>query len=321
MKIVFMGTPDFAVPSLRSLAGAGMEIAAVITRPDRPRGRGKRLQSPPVKEEALKLGLQVYQPDRVREDQFVSLLSAIKPGVIAVVAFGQILPAEILDLPPLGCINVHASLLPKYRGAAPIQRAVINGEVETGVTTMKMDRGLDTGDMLLQARTAISAEENFGAVHDRLSLLGAELLLKTLELLEAGKLGGFPQDHGSSTYAPPISRQDEIIDWNDQARPIVNRVRGLDPWPGARTTLEGKVLKVWRASVPAEGGRPGNYFAPGGSGRPGEILGIGPEGLLVQCRDGPLVILELQLEGGKRMKAVDFLRGQRINPGTVLGEV
>ncbi|MFZ5632922.1 MAG: methionyl-tRNA formyltransferase [Bacillota bacterium] len=313
-----MGTPDFAVPSLKALVEAGLEVAGVVTQPDRPRGRGKKVLPSPVKEAALALGLPVYQPVRLKEESFISLLKDLKPDAIVVVAFGRILPAEVLSIPPLGCVNVHASLLPKYRGAAPIQKAIMNGETETGVTTMKMDAGLDTGDVLLQARTAVSPEENFGAVHDRLSRMGAQLLPETLELLAAGKMAGFPQDNEKATYAPVISREDEIINWRNRAIDIKNQVRGLDPWPGARTWLDGRVLKIWNVKVlPPEPGResPAEAKRP----LPGQILGPVEEGPAVQCGDYPLVIRELQLEGGKRLKAADFLRGVRIVPGTVLG--
>ncbi len=319
MKIVFMGTPDFSVPSLKALNGAGLEVRAVITQPDRPRGRGKKVLPSPVKEAALELGLPVHQPERIREENFFRLLQYLQPDVIAVVAFGRILPGEILDLPPLGCVNVHASLLPKYRGAAPIQRAIMNGDSETGVTTMKMDRGLDTGDMLLQARTPVDPEENFGAVHRRLSLMGAGLLLETLDLMAAGKLAGFPQDNEKATYAPPISREDEIIDWGRRALDIKNQVRGLDPWPGARTRLGQRVMKIWKVKekdgCSGAGRPPGEAAGP----EPGEIVGITAEGLEVQCGDCSLVIRELQLEGGKRMDAAEFLRGVKITPGVVLG--
>lgn len=320
MKVVFMGTPDFAVPSLKALAGAGLEVKAVVTQPDRPRGRGKKVLPSPVKEAALGLGLPVHQPDRIREESFVRLLRDLQPDVIAVVAFGRILPGEILDLPPLGCVNVHASLLPKYRGAAPIQRAIMNGERETGVTTMKMDGELDTGDMLLQARTPVEPEDNFGAVHDRLSGMGADLLLETLELLAAGKLAGFPQDHEKATYAPAISREDEIIDWRRKALDIKNQVRGLDPWPGARTRLDQRILKIWKVKEKDRCADTRRDAGEAAGARPGEIVGIAGEGLEVRCGDYPLVVRELQLEGGKRMDAAEFLRGVRIAPGIVLGQ-
>jgi len=318
MKIVFMGTPVFAVPSLQALAGAGFEMAAVVTQPDRPRGRGKKVQPSPVKEEALGLGIPVYQPEKVREEGFVKFLRGLQPQMIVVVAFGQILPAGILDIPPLGCINVHSSLLPQYRGAAPMQRAIMNGETRTGVTTMLMERGLDSGDILLQSSIPIGGEDNFGMVHDRLSKLGAELLLKTVELLTKGKLSGVPQDHEKATYAPVITRDDEVINWHDRAGDIKNKVRGLNPWPGARTVLGDRVLKIWnvtgpdRSRVPDTGN--GDMNPP-----PGSILGSREGGLAVQCGDYPLVIREMQMQGGKRLGAAEFLRGFRIDAGLQLG--
>jgi len=317
VKIVFMGTPDFAVPALRALA-AGPKVAAVVTQPDRSRGRGKKVYPPPVKNAAIELKIPVYQPERVKDGSFISMLREIGPDLVVVVAFGQILPAELLAIPPLGCINVHASLLPRYRGAAPIQRAIMEGERETGVTTMKMDAGLDTGDMLLQSGTVIHDNDNFGTLHDRLAEDGARLLLKTVELLAAGKLAGIPQDHSKSTYAHMIKRDDELIDWNKKAEAIRNQVRGLDPWPGARTGLGGKVLKIWKAELP------GRQFVVPGSGEdqlnsvPGQVLGLVDGGLAVQCGDVPLVVREIQLEGGKRMAAADFMRGVRVSAGVVL---
>lgn len=314
MKIVFMGAPVFAVPSLQALAGAGFEMAAVVTQPDRPRGRGKKVQPSPVKEEAIGLGIPVCQPERVREEGFVQFLRGIQPHAIVVVAFGQILPAGILDIPPLGCINVHSSLLPRYRGAAPMQRAIMNGETQTGVTTMLMERGLDSGDILLQSSIPIGGEDNFGMVHDRLSKLGAELLVETLELLTQGKLPGVPQDHEKATYAPIITRDDEVINWHDRAGDIKNKVRGLNPWPGARTVLGDRVLKIWNVTGPDRSRVPDTINPP-----PGCVLGSREGGLAVQCGDYPLVIREMQIQGGKRLGAVEFLRGFRIDTGLQLG--
>jgi len=313
VKVVFMGTPDFAVPSLKSLAHAGFDIE-VVTQPDRPRGRGKKHTAPPVKEEALALGLTVHQPQRVREEGFVSLLESISPDVIAVAAFGQILPAAVLNIPPLGCVNVHSSLLPRYRGAAPIQRAIMDGEEKTGITIMKMDRGLDSGDILLQAGIKISGDDSFGTVHDRLAALGAKMLAEALELLSEGKLSGIPQDHDRATYAPMITREDEIIDWQKGVKDIKNRVRALNPWPGARTLLGGRVLKIWSIREPAGG----EYPVPKGA-LPGQVLECFGEGLVVMCGDGPGVVTELQLQGSRKLGAGDFLRGCRIEAGTVLG--
>ena len=309
MRIVFMGTPDFAVASLKALKEAGHEIAAVVTRPDRPRGRGKINTPSPVKETALALGIPVLQPLRIKDPEFIETLRAFAPEVVIVVAFGQILPPEILSLPPYGCINVHASLLPKYRGAAPIHRAVINGEKETGVTTMYMDEGMDTGDMILKESIPIHEEDTVGIVHDRLALVGSRLLVETLRLISLGQAPRIPQN-GEPSYAPPLKAEDEIICWDRPAREIYNLVRGMNPWPGARTTLQGKVLKLWRTSC-VESGCPG--------AKPGEDAATGPEGILVGTGRGMLRILELQLQGGRRMEAAAFLRGKPIPKGTVLG--
>jgi len=314
MKVVFMGTPVFAVPSLQALAGAGFDMTAVVTRPDRPSGRGKKVQLTPVKKEALGLGIPVFQPEKVREDTFVSLLRGLQPHIIIVVAFGQILPAEILDIPPLGCVNVHSSLLPKYRGAAPMQRAIMNGESQTGVTTMLMERGLDSGDILLQSSMQIGVEDSFGKVHDRLSKLGSKLLLETVELLAQGKLSGVPQNHEKATYAPPITRDDEVINWHNRAGDIKNQVRGLSPRPGARTAVGEKVLKIWNVGGPERNSKLG-----AGNATPGCVIGFREDGLAVHCGDYPLVIKEMQIQGGKRLGAAEFLRGFRIQPGTQLG--
>lgn len=320
MKIIFMGTPDFAVPSLKALLGNGLTISAVVTQPDRPRCRGQKILPSPVKKEALALGLPVYQPVKVKEEAFIRQLEELKPDIIAVVAFGQILPAGILKVPPLGCVNVHGSLLPSYRGAAPIQRAIMNGEGETGVTTMRMDTGMDTGDILLQSRTIISAEDNFGSLHDRLSHLGAKLLLKTVQLLASGKLSGTPQDDGKATYAPLIVRDDQLINWGQRAEAIRNQIRGLDPWPGARTWLDGKLVKVWSVSQLDEQ----NETLVAGIGMqplPGLVLGSFQGGLAVQCGDQPLIIREMQIQGGKRLPTEELLRGFRIVSGTILRDV
>ncbi|MHB8156755.1 MAG: methionyl-tRNA formyltransferase [Desulfocucumaceae bacterium] len=314
MKIVFMGTPDFAVPVLETLVEAGHSITGVITQPDRPRGRGKKVLPSPVKEKAAALGLPVYQPLKVRQETFIDQLKSLEPEIIIVAAFGQLLPAAILRLPPLGCVNVHTSLLPLYRGSAPIQRAVMNGERVTGITIMKMDEGLDSGDILLQSQIEIAEDDNYGLVHDRLSGLGARLLPEALAMLVDGRLTGIPQDHEKATFAPPIRREDEIISWQKSVKEIKNQVRGLNPWPGARTYLGDRVFKIWRL-VELEG-----YVSPVESRPvPGQILGPAGGGLAVQCGDGPAVVLEMQIQGGKRLGAGDFLRGYKIEPGIILG--
>ncbi|ACX51998.1 methionyl-tRNA formyltransferase [Ammonifex degensii KC4] len=310
MRLVFMGTPDFAIPSLEALIRAGHKLVLVVTQPDRPKGRGGKLTPPPVKEWALRHGFPCLQPTRLKDPAFLATLREAKPEAIVVVAYGKILPPEVLNLSPRGCINLHASLLPKYRGAAPIQHALIAGERETGVTTMLMDEGMDTGDILLQESLVVGEEENFGSLHDRLAQLGAELLCRTLSLWEEGKIKPQPQDHSQATYAPPLRSEDEIIRWEEPAEKIKNLVRALDPVPGARTFWQGKVLKIWRARA---------LTGPFG-GVPGEVLALDPEGIVVRAGRGALLVLELQLAGGKRLKASEFLRGHpNLQPGTVLG--
>lgn len=301
-----MGTPDFSVPALKALAEAGHNVAGVVTQPDRPRGRGKKTAFPPVKDVALALNLEVTQPERIRDPAFIQFLKDLRPEVLVVVAYGKILPVEILELPPSGCINVHASLLPRYRGAAPIHRAVINGEKETGITTMYMEEGLDTGDMILQVKIAIGPDDTTGVVHDRLSLLGASLLLETLELVAVGVAPRVIQDGSLSTYAPPLKAEDERIHWDRTAQQIKDQVRGLNPWPGARTYLESRLVKIWR--VKALEGHPG-------LDKPGTVVGCGGEGIAVQAGAGQVLIKELQVEGAKRMNAVDFLHGSKFASG------
>lgn len=309
MRVVFMGTPEFAVPSLRALAGAGYELVLVVTQPDRPRGRGRREAPSPVKVAATQLGVPLSQPPSVKAPEFVEFLRSLSPDVIVVVAFGQILPPSILDIPPCGCINVHASLLPKYRGGAPVHWAVINGEEKTGVTTMYMDEGLDTGDIILQEEVRIGEGDNVGAVHDRLAALGAGLLIETLRLISLGTAPRRAQA-GEPSYAPLLKAEDELIDWQKTAKEIYNQVRGMDPWPGARTFWRGKVLKVWRVS----------YRGEENASVPGTVLFAGEEGVGVACGQGTVVIEEMQLESGKRLGAADFLRGHRISAGELLGQ-
>jgi len=311
MRIIFMGTPDFAVPALEALLQAGYPVTAVVTQPDRPRGRGRKLLPGPVKKTAVEHGLPVLQPDRLLEDSFLERLASLAPEVIVVAAFGRILPPVILRLPRLGCLNIHASLLPRYRGAAPIHRAVMNGERETGVSIMLMDEGLDTGAVLARRAVPIAADDCTGAVHDRLARLGAELLLETLPRWEAGEIVPQPQDHAAATYAPPLTGADEVIVWRRPAGEIVNQIRGLSPWPGARTSLDGRLLKIWRAAFSADA-RPADAV-------PGRVLGAGGDGLAVAAGDGVVLIRELQLGGGRRLTAEEFLRGHDIPVGTLLG--
>jgi len=311
MRIIFMGTPDFAVSSLKALLAAGHRIAAVVTQPDKPKGRGKQVQPPPVKVLAQEHHLPVLQPASIKTGDFLQTLQELNPDCIVVVAYGKILPPEILYLPPKGCINVHASILPRYRGSAPIHWSVINGETETGVTTMYMNEGMDTGDMILKKHLPIGPEDNVGIVHDRLAVLGAELLVETIELLEQNQAPRVPQDHREATYAPMLRKEHELLHWDRTAREIHNHVRGMDPWPGAFTTWGNQVLKIWR-TVPL----PADTKA-----QPGTVLEASSAGLLVQTGQGQVLITELQLQGSRRMGAGQFLRGKPVKPGTVLGNI
>lgn len=322
MRMIFMGTPDFAAPVLTALVRAGHEVAAAVTQPDKPRGRGKEVQETPVKQAAKELGIPVWQPVRVREPEFIAKLEEAEPEVIVVAAFGQLLPEAILKLPPYGCVNVHASLLPKYRGAAPIQWAVINGESKTGITIMQMDAGLDTGDMLAKREIEIDPKETGGSLFDKLSGLGGPLLLETLADLEAGRVKAVPQT-GESSYAPQLKKEMGEINWEEGAERIERRIRGLSPWPSAYTYLNGKTLKIWSAEVSAEGilgASEGSGSKNLVSGRCGEILSVEKERFLVRTGAGILSVKELQLEGKKRMTAEAFLRGCPLEPGMMLGK-
>ena len=309
MRLVFLGTPAFAVPTLEQTAAAGHQVAAVVTQPDRPRGRGQQLAASPVKEAALRLGIPVYQPERVRRPEAQEYLKTLAPDAMVVVGYGQIIPQSVIDLAPLGIINVHASLLPKYRGAGPIQWAIVRGETRTGVTTMRIDAGLDTGDMLLKAETEIGPEENAIELGRRLATMGAELLVRTLDGLANGQIAGEKQNDAEATYAPLLKKDDGAIDWSRSAREIHNQVRGLQPWPGAYTAFRGQKLHLWRTRV-SEGAA---------SGPAGAIRDVRP--LLVQCGAGSLELLEVQMEGRKRVPAADFANGQRLTENEVLGDV
>ncbi|MCD8148284.1 MAG: methionyl-tRNA formyltransferase [Clostridiales bacterium] len=303
MKIIFMGTPDFSVGTLEALLAAGHDVVLAVTQPDKPKGRGKSVQFPPVKEAALAHGIEVYQPRRVREPECIEYLKTFRADIIVVVAFGQILPREILEMPPCGCVNVHASLLPKYRGAAPIQWAVINGEKISGVTTMRMDEGLDTGDIILQEEVALEEKETGGSLFDKLSGTGARLCVKTLEAIEDGTAVYTPQDHAQATKTGLISKKFGLIDWNRPAAQIECLVRGLNPWPSAYTKLNGKTFKIWAADVVSED-----------TGKtPGSIAKVAKDAIYVQTGDGILVLGEVQLEGKKRMRCGDFLRGYAVD--------
>jgi methionyl-tRNA formyltransferase len=304
LRIMFMGTPRFACPTLQMLIDRGENIIAVVTQPDRPKGRGQQLQFPPVKELALSYGIPVIQPVKVRVPEAVEEIRTLQPDLIIVVAFGQILPKALLDIPRYGCINIHASLLPRYRGAAPLNWCLINGEKETGITTMMMDVGLDTGDMLLKRTTVITPEDDASSLHDRLSLLGAETMAETLDLLLAGKLNPEKQDDSLSCYAPMLKKEVGEINWNSTTETVCNLVRGVTPWPGAYTRIDEKVIKIHKVS------------AASGIGTPGEILSAGKSGIEVGAADGSILIEELQLEGKKRLKAAEFLAGCRLEPGS-----
>ena len=313
MKTVFMGTPDIADTVLRRMLDAGIEVAAAVTQPDKVRGRGHKVSYSPVKETALEHGIEVLQPVRIRSDEAVKRrLAEIAPDVIVVIAFGQIIPQDILDIPPLGCINIHASLLPKYRGAAPIQWAIINGETVTGVTTMQMNAGLDTGDMLLKEEVAIDPKDTGGTLTDKLGKAGASIILKTLEGLEAGTIVPQKQDDAQAgMYAKMLTKEMGRIDFTRPAAEIDRLIRGLNPWPSAYTKLNGRTLKIWDAD-PVE--------TPAGGAVPGEVTKVDRNSFTVQTGSGALVVREVQMEGKKRMEAGAFLRGSRLTPGTVLGE-
>lgn len=304
-----MGTPDFSVPTLEALVKGGHEVVAVVTQPDKPKGRGKAILMTPVKEKALELSIPVYQPEKVREPEFLDILRQLAPEVIVVVAFGQLLPKEILTLPRYGCVNVHASLLPKYRGAAPIQWAVIDGEAVSGVTTMLMDEGLDTGDMLEVKEIPLDEKETGGSLFDKLSLLGGELILSTLDKLEKGTAVRKPQGESQTCYAKMLKKSMGEIDWTMDAVKIERLIRGLNPWPSAYTSLNGKTVKIWAADV-KKGDR---------KGHPGTVC-VTKDSLLVECGQDLLSVKELQLEGKKRMDIASFLRGFPVEDGMILGQ-
>jgi len=305
MRVVFLGTPSFAVPALESLVAAGHSVILVVTQPDRPRGRGQALAASPVKQAALRFGLDVYQPERVRRPEPVARLAEIQPDVMVVVGYGQIIPQAVIDIPPHGIINVHGSLLPKYRGAGPVQWAIANGETRTGVTTMRIDAGLDTGDMLLKAETEIGPEETAVELGARLATMGAALLVETLARI--GEIVPEKQDSAQATYAPLLKKEEGAIDWRAAAQTIHNRIRGFQPWPGGYTRFRGQQLHIWKSRVLAD-----EPAAPG-------QLRAHP--LRAVCGEGALELIEVQLEGRKRISAAAFENGQRIAGGDVLGEL
>jgi methionyl-tRNA formyltransferase len=304
MKLVFLGTPAFAVPTLEHIVAAGHSVDAVFTQPDRPKGRGQKNAMPPVKEAALRLGLPVHQPERIRKPEVIEELRAMAPEAMVVVGYGQIIPQAILDIPPRGIINVHASLLPKYRGAAPVQWAIARGETRTGVTTMRINAGLDTGDMLLKWETEIGGEETAVELGERLAVAGAELLERTLE--ELAHITPKPQDDAQASYAPILKKEDGHVDWSMPSREILNRIRGFTPWPGCYGFMRGGRLHVWKAAPAAE-----MLLPPG-------CLRAAHRRLFAGCGDGSIEFLEVQLEGKKRMDAASFLNGFSIEAGEVL---
>ena len=308
LRIIFMGTPRFALPSLQILVDGSVQIAAVVTQPDRPAGRGQHIALPPIKELALKHHLPVLQPVKVRDAQFIAQVKEFSPDLIVAVAFGQILPRALLDIPAYGCVNVHASLLPFYRGAAPINWVLINGEIETGVTIMLLDEGMDTGDMLLQEKLPLMPTDTVVTLHDRLAQNGARLLGKALDGLGSAGWKRIPQDHAKATYAPLLKKEDGLIQWQKSAREIHNQIRGMNPWPGCFTYFNGKLLKVFAVEV-------GEQHA---KETPGSIVEISEKGIAVATGTGALILKEIQLEGKKRMPAEEFIKGKTIKPGDVL---
>ena len=309
MRIIFMGTPDFAVGTLEALVAAGHEVVLAVTQPDKPQGRKQILVAPPVKQTAERLGIPVYQPKRVREPEALAVLRGYEPELIVVAAFGQILPKELLDLPTYGCINVHASLLPKYRGAAPIQWAILNGDAVTGVTIMRMDVGLDTGDMIAKAKVEIAPDDTGGTLFDRLAETGAKLCVDTIPSIVDGTATYTPQDEQSATKVGQISKKDGLIDFTRSAHAIECQIRGLNPWPSAYTSLAGKTLKIWSAQVSSQQT----------DAQPGTVVLVEKDRFGIQTGDGVLICTEVQLEGKKRMSAADFLRGNALTEGCVLG--
>ena len=308
MKVIYMGTPDFSVGALEAIIKAGHEVVLVVTQPDNPKGRGKATQASPVKECALSHGIEVFQPTKIRESENVEYLRKFGADIFVVAAFGQILPKSILDMPKYGCVNIHASLLPKYRGAAPIQWAVINGDEVTGVTTMLMNEGIDTGDMIAKKQVRLAEDETGGSLFDRLADTGAELIVETMKMLEEGTAEFTPQNSEEATHTSMISKELGSIEWSKPAAEIERLIRGLNPWPSAYTRLKGKTFKIWKAQV----------VEVSSSDKPGTIIKIGKDELLVQTGEGALSLIEVQLEGKKRMDVASFLRGCQIEEGIVL---
>lgn len=308
MKIVFMGTPEFAVPSLDALYNSGHEISLVITQKDKPKGRGKKVLPTPVKERALELGLEVYQPDSVNSQESINRLKEIDPDCIVVVAFGQILKKEVLSLPKYGCLNVHASLLPKYRGAAPINWVIINGEKKTGITIMEMNEGLDTGDILKTKEILIEEDDDSSSLSDKLSKLGSELIVEVIDDISKGNITKIPQNHELSTYAPILSKKMGRINWNSNGENIINLIRGLKPWPLAYTSYKGENVKIHKARNVEKFSEKAN----------GTVVKVSPDGIFVNCNDSCIVIEELQFPGKKKLYVSEYLRGNEFEEGVVL---
>ena len=309
MNIVFMGTPDFAIPTFKALIDSEHSVSAVFTQTDKPKGRGHKLRPPPVKVLAEENDIAVYQPESLKknDDEYIRIIKDINPDIIVVAAYGKILPKEVLDIPRFGCINIHGSLLPKYRGAAPIQWSVLNGDEETGITTMLMNEGLDTGDILLTEKTIIGKNETASELFDRLSVMGAELLMKTIDALQKGEVIPTKQDDSKATYAQMLSKDLSNIDFNRPVREVHKKICGLSDWPCAVTSINGKRLKVYRSEVVSN---------ENPDAVPGEI--INEKNFTIACIDGSIRLVEVQAEGSKRMKSEDYLRGKPISRGTIL---
>jgi len=311
MKILFMGTPDFAVPCLEKIMEAGYEVVGVVTQPDRPKGRKGEMTPPPVKAAALRHNLPVLQPEKVRDEAVLSELEALGADLLVTAAYGQLLPKRLLEMPRLGCVNVHASLLPRWRGGAPIHRSIIEGDKESGVTIMRMVQALDAGAMISQVVVPIDELDTVSTLHDKLAAAGSDLLMETLPAIEAGTITETPQDESLVTYSPNISRDDERIDWNQDARRLYNQVRGLNAWPVAFTTMSHKVVKIWQARINEEESTP--------SVAPGTVVKTIDDAIIVQCGRGTLALLEIQPAGKRRMLVTEYLRGVKLAPGTQFG--
>ena len=312
MKIVFMGTPDFAGEALKSLINSQHQIAAVLTQPDKPKGRGNKLAPPPVKEIALENRIPVFQPQRIRDAESLQILKDIQPDIIVVAAYGKILPQEILDLPTYGCVNIHASVLPKYRGAAPIHWAVVNGEKETGITIMQMDTGMDTGDILLVEKIEIPQSADSGEIFQKLAVTGSSLIIKALEKIEKGELNPIKQKESEATYAPVLTKEDELLEWNMKARDVFNKIRGMNPWPGVYTFFRGERLKIQKSNLLDIEKLSGT--------EPGEITDFLPEGIVIATAEGFLALEVVQPAGKKQMNHKDFINGYKVKKGEVLGK-